>query len=400
MNIKDLIQFSMQSFKNRKSRVFFTVAGVAIGIAVIVFLISLGYGLQNTILSRITTEEALLSLDVFSPDSASVPLTQDSLQRIGDVENIESISPKATTLAQISHNNLTSEAVVNLVKQDYFNFAGIKTDIGSIFDKGGNQIVVTETIASLLNISKEDLLDKTIEMSIFFEVQDFTSENNTLVSRTLEDSFTVVGILQDSEVSNEIYLHIDDVDSSYIQRFESIKVKVNSQENLEVVRSDLADSGFLVSALSDLAEQANKVFSIIQIVLAIFGIFSLFVAAIGLVNTMTISLLERTNEIGIMRAIGASKGDIQKLFLLEATLIGFMGGVAGVLLGIVGAKFINIILNIIARSLGGASLALFFTPLWFVIFIIISSAFVGFSSGVFPAGKASKLNTLEALRYK
>jgi putative ABC transport system permease protein len=399
MQIKDLIQFSFQSFKNRKSRVFFTVAGVAVGISVILFLISLGYGLQNTILSRITTEEALLSLDVFSPDPESLPLTNDSLTRMGAIEGVESINPKAIVQSQISYGNLTSEASVNLVRQEYFTFAGLRTQIGDIFDKGSNQIVVTQTVAELLNVDKRDLVGEDIEMILYFEEESGVLDSDPiLVAR--EERFTVVGVLQDSEVLNEIYVHLDDVDAQYISEYESVKVKVADQGQLDIVRGSLTDIGFLVSALSDVAEQANKVFGIIQIILAIFGVFSLLVAAIGLINTMTISLLERTNEIGIMRAIGASKSDIRKLFLLESTLIGFMGGVVGIVLGMIGGWVVNIILNIVARAFGGATLDIFFTPLWFVVFILTSSAAVGFVSGVFPAGKASRLNTLEALRYK
>jgi putative ABC transport system permease protein len=399
MRAQDLIKFSFQSFKNRKSRVAFTVAGVAIGISVILFLISLGYGLQNTIIGRITTAEALLSLDVFSPDPVSLPLTQDSIERIGRVEGIESINPKAIVSSQITANNLTSDASINLVRQEYFTFAGLRTEEGDIFDKGSNQIVVTETIAELLNIEKGEILDTEIEITMLFQGKpEFAGDDPEIT--VLQDSFTVVGLLQDSEVLNEIYVHLDDIDPSYITDYDSIKVKAAGQAELELVRTELTDQGFLVSALSDLAEQANKVFGIIQIILAVFGVFSLLVAAIGLVNTMTVSLLERTNEIGIMRAIGASKADIKKLFLLESALIGFMGGVTGLLLGLLASEVVNIILNVVARTLGATTLDVFFTPLWFVVFILVSSAVVGFVSGVFPASKASKLNTLEALRYK
>jgi putative ABC transport system permease protein len=399
MRVQDLIKFSFQSFKNRKSRVAFTVAGVAIGISVILFLISLGYGLQNTIIGRITTAEALLSLDVFSPDPASLPLTQDSIERIGRVEGIESINPKAIVNSQIMANDLTSEASINLVRQEYFTFAGLRPQEGKIFDKGSNQIVVTETIAELLNIDKKEILDTDIEITMFFEESsEFEGVDPEIT--VVQDEFTVVGVLQDSEMLNEIYVHLDDIDSTYIKEYESIKVKVVDQSQLEPVREGLTDQGFLVSALSDLAEQANQVFRIIQIILAIFGVFSLLVAAIGLVNTMTVSLLERTNEIGIMRAIGASKVDIKKLFLLESSLIGLMGGVTGIILGLVASEIMNLILNIVARTLGATTLDVFFTPFWFIMFILISSALVGFVSGVFPASKASKLNTLEALRYK
>jgi putative ABC transport system permease protein len=158
--------------------------------------------------------------------------------------------------------------------------------------------------------------------------------------------------------------------------------------------------GFLVSALSDVVTQANQIFGIIQVVLATFGVFSLFVAAIGLINTMTISLLERINEIGIMRAIGASSWDIKKIFLIESTLIGFFGGLVGIVLGMLGGLLFNIGLNLLAASLGGQSISIFHTPWWFIFFIIIFSAVVGFCSGILPAQKAGKLNALEALRYK
>jgi len=138
----------------------------------------------------------------------------------------------------------------------------------------------------------------------------------------------------------------------------------------------------------------------LQSILALFGIISLMVAAIGLINTMTISLLERINEIGIMRAIGASSSDVKKLFLGESVLIGFFGGLAGLGIGFFSSQLFNWGINILARTLGGQALNLFSYPGWFIIFIIFLSTFVGFISGIWPAKRAASLNPLEALRYK
>ena len=115
---------------------------------------------------------------------------------------------------------------------------------------------------------------------------------------------------------------------------------------------------------------------------------------------MTISLLERTQEIGIMRAIGAPPKDIQKLFLGESFLTGFLGGIVGILIGIAAGETFNFLINIIAKTLEGDPLDLFYYNFQFIMFIIIMSSFVGLIAGVWPAHRAAKLNPIDALRYK
>src|SRR5207248_8742683 len=109
------------------------------------------------------------------------------------------------------------------------------------------------------------------------------------------------------------------------------------------------------------------------------------VSAIGMFNTITIALLERINEIGIMRAIGVRKRDIQILFLVESMLMGSLGGVGGVLLGIGGGKLANVGINLLASHFGGASVNLFYFPLWFIVFIIAFSTLIGILTGIYPS---------------
>ena len=127
---------------------------------------------------------------------------------------------------------------------------------------------------------------------------------------------------------------------------------------------------------------------------------ALIVSAIGMFNTMTITLLERTEEIGIMKAIGASKSDISLMFIMESTLMGFLGAVGGVGIGYIGGLVINILINAVATRFGGEAVSLFYSPLWFVMTVIGFGAFVGFLTGVFPARSASRIDALDALRYK
>jgi len=135
----------------------------------------------------------------------------------------------------------------------------------------------------------------------------------------------------------------------------------------------------------------------------LFGIVALVVSAIGMFNTMTIALLERTEEIGIMKSIGASDftiSMISMIFVMESTIMGFLGGVGGVILGFAGGSIFNILTNMVAERFGGKAVSLFYSPTWFILAIIIFAAVVGFITGFIPARRASKIDPLDALRYK
>ncbi|MFA6160516.1 MAG: FtsX-like permease family protein, partial [Parcubacteria group bacterium] len=160
------------------------------------------------------------------------------------------------------------------------------------------------------------------------------------------------------------------------------------------------EKGFFVSSVSETVDQAKQIFSIAQIVLALFGVVALVVSAIGMFNTMTIALLERTQEIGIMKTIGASSYDIWRMFLTESMIIGFFGGFFGVVMGFILSSLVNYGMNFLAGMFGGIQANLFARPIWFIAFIMIFSTVVGVITGIYPARRAARLNALEALRYK
>jgi ABC-type antimicrobial peptide transport system permease subunit len=167
-----------------------------------------------------------------------------------------------------------------------------------------------------------------------------------------------------------------------------------------VIRDALLSYGLLVSSLSDTVDQANQIFRIVQMILMLFGIIALVVSAIGMFNTMTITLLERTEEIGIMKSIGASDASISAMFFMESAIMGFLGGCMGIFIGWIGGIGFNAIINFVASKFGGQSVSLFYSPLWFMLSILAFSAIVGFFTGLVPARRASKIDPLDALRYK
>ncbi len=400
MRIDDLLSFSFQSFKNRKSRVILTVLGVAVAIGVIIFLVSLGYGLQKTILERITTADSILTLDVYPPDTETIKLDNNAVKSLSEIENIKAVSPQAVVPGQITMNDLVSETSVNVVDSNFFRLAGLEVTTGENFkDEKKNALVVSPTVADLFGIPVGEIIGKKLKLSLYMPKVDETGANAVDVIN-LDQEFEIIGIIDSLESTNQVFMRYSDAANLQFNDYQFIKIQAAAQNQIESVREEVIAKGYLVSALSDVVEQANQIFWVIQSILGVFGIFSLFVAAIGLVNTMTISLLERINEIGIMRAIGASSWDIKKIFLIESTVIGFLGGFVGIILGYIGGFIFTVGLNILASALGGKPISIFYTPLWFIFFVILFSGGVGFLSGILPAQKAGKLNALEALRYK
>jgi putative ABC transport system permease protein len=238
-----------------------------------------------------------------------------------------------------------------------------------------------------------------IDLSVYLPEEQQSGESITRDYINLEKKFRIVGII-DEEGSNFVYIPFSNSQALDIDSFSKLKVKVDNEENLDIARNAIIDQGFLVSALSDIIEQANQIFRIVQIILGLFGIVALIVSAIGMFNTMTIALLERTQEIGIMKALGATNMDVWNMFLGESVIIGFGGGIGGILIGVFGGELFNYGVNLLAGALGGEKIDLFFTPFWFILFIMTFSTVVGIVTGIYPANRAAKINCLEALRYK
>ncbi len=398
MNILDLLSLSTRMFKTRPMRTFLTILGVGIGIGTVLFLVGLGYGLQQVILQRIASADALLTLDVSPGPSDSVRLTPETIAGLSAMPEVREVSRLKNYSAQVSVAAITSNAQVSMVDQSFFRLQGVRLAAGRAYgpDEAG-AIVVSGATARLFNLSPMDIIGKTLAVDLLLPADAATKAKNRTVRLPVE--VHVVGVLDD-DVQSVVMMPFVAIPGEPLRAVDQLKVRVAGDTVLEPVRDALIKRGFVVSALSDVIEQANRIFRIVQAVLALFGLVALFVSAIGMFNTMTIALLERTNEIGIMRSIGIRRSDVRKLFLLESMLMGFLGGLVGVGVGMLGGFVANAAINVLARRFGGTELSLFLFPTWFVILIIVFSAVIGFLTGLYPSRRASRLNPLDALRYK
>ena len=243
----------------------------------------------------------------------------------------------------------------------------------------------------------ESFVGQKVKFRLLIPTDDGTDD----VSEVLIDKeYTVRGITKEEGVLNALFMLPELRNHVGITEFERIQVRVDSSDFLATVEEQLIEEGYRVTALSKTVEQASKIFQGVQIVLATFGGIALLVSAIGMFNTMTVTLLERTKEIGIMRTIGASPSDIKMLFVSESIVVGFLGGLSGIVMGVTLGISVNIMLNVVAGQFGGQAVALFAFPMPFLIFIAAFSAVVGYLTGIFPARRASTLNPLDAIRYE
>lgn len=401
MNFWDLLKLSTRMFRARASRTLLTILGMGVGIGAILFLVSFGYGLQKTLLERITTSESLLTLDVTESKSALVRLDKTVLEKIEKTEGVVEISPAFYISAQGKVNELMSDLVVMGVKPSFLRLGGFRTNKGeSLNDENLEGVVVSSSISQVFNKNVDEIIGQEITFTFFLPDEASSAETlqNKFEKVVSEKKYKIMGMIEGDE--NVIYINASTLEDLKIRNFTQLKVKCANNEKLGQIRDEILSQGFLVSSLSDTVEQANQVFRVVQLVLMLFGIIALIVSAIGMFNTMTIALLERTEEIGIMKAIGASNWSISWMFLMEASIMGFLGGLGGVVLGLVGGKAFNLLINFIAERMGGQAVNLFYSPIWFIGVVISFAAIVGLLTGLVPALRASKINPLEALRYK
>lgn len=399
MQLGDLFNLSTRMFRTRPARTWLTILGISVGISAVLFLVALGYGLQNIILQKIVFNQALLSLTV-TPANELIIFNDTALNELKSIKNVADISAQSSFSGQAIMGQLHGTAEIRAVNAKFFEYAGISTSEGKLFnDDENNQVLISEAVLKLFGIDNiASVIGKQIKLQLLPPKS--ADATTTAAAIDIPTEFTVKGIIADPQDSY-VYAPISEIIKfAPSVRYDQARVRVASNNDIEAVKGVIIDKGYQVASLSETIDQANKIFRIIQIVLGLFGAVALVVSSIGMFNTMTVTLLERTNEIGIMRAIGATKTSLKSMFIFESLIIGFLGGVVGEAIGMGFAMLFNFGVNTLASRFGGARTDLFYFPGWFLSSVIVLSMIIGVLSGVFPARRAANLEPLEALRYK
>ena len=191
-----------------------------------------------------------------------------------------------------------------------------------------------------------------------------------------------------------------EMDFSSSPAYPSLSVRVKNPSQIEPVQDAIRKMGFNTFSILDATRGLRRFFAVLDLFLGIFGSLALAVAALGIVNTLVMAILERRREIGIMKAIGASDTDVKKLFLAEAAVMGLAGGALGVLLGWVIGRVINLGTNFYLRRQNLPPENLWAVPWWLVGGAIAFAIVISMISGLYPAARAAKLDPVQALRYE
>lgn len=405
--LSDYFKISWKEIKRRRLRSWLTLVGIIIGIAAIISLISLGQGLQNAIEKQFSnlgkdkliitakgnTIGAGLSID-------AVKITDDDIETIRGISGVKVVTGYIYSSPKIEYNNLIR----------YYYVSGIPTndEERSLIEHASSYTLVKGR--SLQNGDKykavlgydylqPELFEKDLELgskilidNIEFKVVGFYSK----VGNPIDDKIVYIPL----ETYQEIFKKPKEVGI--------ILVQAQSGENLEIladkIEKELRKSRGLKEGKEDLTIQTPEqlassfqtILDIVQIVLIGIAAISLLVGGIGIMNTMFTSVLERTKEIGVMKAIGAKNSQVLSLFLVESGLYGLGGGLIGIALGIGFAKTAQLI----ASQFIGSSFLDVQVNWMLILGALIFSFVIGCLSGIAPARRASKLNPVESLRYE
>jgi putative ABC transport system permease protein len=231
-------------------------------------------------------------------------------------------------------------------------------------------------------------------------------------------SLRVVGILKETRGESDwtIYMPLEQIkllnEWSQNRRinynkegYGQVIVKVSNVDDVLGIADQITQIGFQAFTPQSFVQGINNFYNVLQIIFGGVGAIALLVAAIGIANTMAMSILERTREIGLMKAVGATNRDVLAIFLGEAAGIGFIGGLGGVIIGWLAGQGINVMAMVYlaqqATQQGGAppSVAVY-TPVWLPLFALIFSTFIGMISGLYPALRAATMIPVMALKYE
>jgi ABC-type antimicrobial peptide transport system permease subunit len=598
----DLIELSFRNMQAKKTRTLITVGGMSIGVGAIVFLVSIGYGLQQLVIARVARLDEMRQADVFSQTGSTVKINDKTLSALKEVPKVEQVLPQITAVGRVNYQNSISDMAVFGVTADYLNQSAIKPIKGRIFqsndisyvlpkgqvagasttyepkdaaygqeiapvnyvfgqdewvrvrekpdshskiigysrrvegtssgkevwghnyvdnqgdiakDKNGQQLgkwifanvgvwtntpceggppacedkkyvpikdangapVYKEGYLAEINVKTVDTTESypqvlgittnseasdsaaasssaegTTDLGAYVEIASLSAqtENRDIrkmslnsssvkeaivnratlkvlgideseaVGKTFQTSFIITGNLlanNDDRVESNpasytiigvtpddktpvFFVPFLDLRQLDIVNYSQVKIVAKNPEELPKVRRQIEAQGYLTSSVADTVNQINALFATLRAVLLLIGTVALAVAALGMFNTLTISLLERTREVGLMKAMGMKSSEVRELFLTESMIMGFYGGVCGIIFGFLSGKLLSMIISFFAVVKGVGFIDIAYLPPTFLIVILVLSLVVGIITGIYPAYRTTKISALNALRYE
>lgn len=320
---------------------------------------------------------------------------------LGDETEVVLADEDATiSVGDLVSDELTEEDLANLQFDELTNaIADPESAVKKVemSDRAIKQAVVNRALLTVLGISEDNAIGTQFDVS-YVVVGELLGTDETKIE-SLPVAYTIVGVTADEEAPF-FYVPFIDLKSIGINNYSQLKIVSKSQESLPDVRKQVEAMGYSTKSVVDTVNQIDSLFGTLRLVLASIGMVALAVASLGMFNTMSVSLLERTREVGLMKAMGMRSNEVRELFLTESMVMGLFGGISGMLFGMLIGQIVSVFLSVFSIAKGIGYINISYLPMSFIIVIMVLSVIVGFVTGLYPARRATKISALNALRYE
>ena len=427
MQFKDQIRFVQRHIKKNKMRVFMTILAATMGTAFLIVLASVGFGLHETIREGVLSNRIVTQIEVYSSEMDEQKVTELKKEKhVKAVVFRQSINsePQISLGDFTGHQNLT---VTDFSEEEKANF---ELQEGRLPEKANEVIVGSDFAESMMSQTSglEDEESTTYDGKLIGT--QFIYQISTDKGELIEDKIplTIVGVgkkpAKDWEQDQKIYANntiipeLEKIYYAYVEKptdkhadenhlfYGNVNVYADKLENVKTISTALKDDGYSVYSVTEELDQLDVFFLALKAGLVFVGTIAILIASIGIFNTMTMAVTERTREIGVMKAIGADPKLIQRLFLMESAWIGIVGTVLAVIISYGVSIVSNYVLPIIVKAalgeddFGGMDVTFSVIPWQLVLIASTISIGVAMISGWRPARKATKIDVINALRQE
>jgi ABC-type antimicrobial peptide transport system permease subunit len=442
MKISDLIRMGLRNLGRRKARTALTVIGVVIGTISIMLMVAIGQGLNYNFEQQIMENGSMTIITIYTnswaPDADGnyqqykQKLDDGLVKQIREINHVRAVSPvieKSLQLMCGKYYTWGQMRIMDCSTWEDFGFPALES--GSYPTPENNEVIVYgfNSLQDFSYYQGRTRKTKEIDLAkdrISFKFDDYWEENQGSGKKQFNYVIRQYGKIaecDDWQYSYYCYMDLDFYKKLYkeyaytlsaanrkkalkaIEEYNSIQINVDSMKNVTKVQEEIEALGYRTESDMQYIQPMLDTSAMLQKVFLAIGAVAFVVAAINIANTMIMSIYERTKEIGIMKVLGCYIRDIKKLFLFEAGIIGFIGGVMGVglsylfahLLNKYGGKFLGSLTSLIGGSAQeGAAYCMI--PFWLPFVALVVAILVGVFSGYLPARRATKISAIEAMK--
>ena len=450
MKARDLADLALRNLREALLRNALTTLGVAVGVASLVAMLSLGVGLQELASKRLSQSGLFDTILVTAknsfrgvgrPQRQEQPgkpvrvLDEDARKEIEKLSNVIEVYPQIRFFTEVRLNNKPFATVVAGMPESSKNSGSFDGMKGHFFSSpAADEAILQIEFAKELSENPDSLIGQELLLR-YAERQALQANGPVSAGHPTESAggfsvvpkelrLKIIGVVETEPAAGyggygnaRLLIPLDTAatlraaqvnDLRDIVRdsatnkttYPSLSVRAKSPSQVEALEASIKNLGFNAFSLLDASKSLRTFFSVFDLLLGIFGSLALAVATLGIVNTLVMAILERRREIGVLKALGAADSDVQRLFFVEAGVMGLLGGILGVIFGWLLGRALTYGTNIYLHRQNLNSIELSSVPWWLVLSALGFAVLVSLAAGLYPASRAAKLNPVDALRYE